>query len=903
MASPATNRAQSARRSRAADLLRERQSGREDYFTFEWILLIATFVVAGLVYFLFTPYTYQLDELKNTFLWTLTPFLFAAVVIGAPLAGMSWRTHASTFLFGGFVLSMIVSWFLNPHRAVGERVVWFQLACATFTVIFAWFMNSENKMRKTMMFFVLVSFAAVVLGLLMFGNLGFPAMLYQHAKSEKWGPEWITLFYTLKESKEMYSTILNPDFFAAFLIMMIPTSLAMFFVEDHVWFKVLSITTFLLMLVCLFFTNSNDSFMAIVLMAIIFLVLSISHLREMISLKVLITFLVGLVFLGATIAILMLPQLASTWDFKADALEGRKILWSGGFWPWLYRDDPTRSHIDLVSFLFGTGPGGYRFYFPVFRRADFFDNQINNVTTFSHNYYIDILCEFGLFGFVFFMAFYGKVLWDGVRQVFTTTNPSHRFYQIACITGLIGIALQNFFSPNNRWAVCAMIFYSLFGLSMGIHHLDRPGENHLKDSDRPLAPIIRIAMGLLAVVFIFRSAPQGIQYFDAAMSNANGLKYMEIVDEYEDLPPQQAKDLLERARIDLENAIKVNPTFVTTYYKLGHVYNQLGDMDKAIKTYETLERLNPNYSEIHLNLGIMYSTYADSLEGEKRFEYLEKAFREAREAARQEVKPNVQWIAGVIGEHYAREILAVGKPGELVKKDLKTGASISKAEEAASAIYEEVKAYYRSVLDYEPRLPEYVAERKQYYPKAMEKLLTICYMTDDKKGTEDILKRSYREDPNNRDALVALLAFVNREFSVDRKLEFLESVTHNDPVNVDLRKTLAQAYKDAGQMDKYVTELKRIQALEPGNEPALASHYLALKKQGKAEEAAAVAAKLEAIGVSADQFSTGILTNFSVTSPPQLIRKRPGTSQTLQRRQLLTSATLATTAADVQTSR
>jgi tetratricopeptide (TPR) repeat protein len=907
VASPTTRGAQGARRGRGADLLRERRTSDEDYFTFEWILLFASFVVIGLIYFLFTPYTHQLDEIKNTFLWTLTPFLFAAVVLGAPLARMSWRTHASTFLFGGFVLSILISWLVNPQKAVGERVVWFQLACATFTVIFAWFMNSESKMRKTMMFFVLVCLGAVTLGLLMFGNLGFPAMVYEHARKAKWGPEWITLFYTLKESKEMYSTILNPDFFAAFLIMTLTFPLAMFFVEEHVTFKVLAVTTFLLMLVCLFFTNSNDSFMALILSAIVFLVLSISHIRQMISRRVLITFIVGLLFLGATIFILMLPQLSRTWEFKAAALEGRKILWSGGFWPWLYQDDYTRSNIDIVSFLFGTGPGGYRFYFPFFRRADFFDNQINNVTTFSHNYYIDILCEFGLVGFLLFMGFYGKVLWDGVRQVFTTSNPSHRYYQIACITGLIGISLQNFFSPNNRWAVCATIFFCLFGLSMGIHHLDRPGKTNLKDSDRPLAPIFRIALGILAVLFIFRSAPQGIRYFDAAMYNANGLKYMEIADEYSDTHPQQAQDLLERARIDFESAIKINPTFATTYYKLAHVYNQLGDMEKAIETYERLEQINPNYSEIHLNLGIMYSTYADALEGEERFKFLEKAYKEMREAARQEVKPNVQWIAGIIGEHYAREIMEQGKAGTLAPKaDVGAGTSMSEAQQAAFAIYDEVKKYYRTVLDYEPKLPEYVAERKEYYPRAMQKLLTICYMTEDDACTEEILKRMYAEDPNNKDALTALLAFLERKVSVEKKLEFLEMASHNDPVNAAMRKTLAQAYRDAGEMDKYVAELKRIQALEPEDYPAAASLYLALQQQGKQQEAAAIAARLNEAGVDPEQFSTGTLSGYSITSPPQLIKRIERTSDTLVTTEgelVPATSTLATTAVDTRTSR
>ena len=56
----------------------------------------------------------------------------------------------------------------------------------------------------------------------------------------------------------------------------------------------------------------------------------------------------------------------------------------------------------------------------------------------------------------------------------TRRTGSHQFYQIACIAGLSGVALQNFFSPNNRWAVAGMMYWTMFGLSMGIARLDMP---------------------------------------------------------------------------------------------------------------------------------------------------------------------------------------------------------------------------------------------------------------------------------------------------------------------------------------------------------------------------------------------------------------------------------------------
>src|SRR5690606_29713800 len=79
---------------------------------------------------------------------------------------------------------------------------------------------------------------------------------------------WATLFYTLFNSHgDMYSFILNSDFYAAFLVMLIPIALSMFFVEQRTWFKVLALLSVLLMNVCLFLTNSNDSFISMFLLA------------------------------------------------------------------------------------------------------------------------------------------------------------------------------------------------------------------------------------------------------------------------------------------------------------------------------------------------------------------------------------------------------------------------------------------------------------------------------------------------------------------------------------------------------------------------------------------------------------------------------------------------------------
>jgi tetratricopeptide (TPR) repeat protein len=834
-----------ARQRRAAPDPKIRQliSGKptEDYFTFDWMLLFATYVVMALIFFLFTPYTHQLDEIKNMFLMSLPPFLFLAAVYGKDFSTFSWKTHGSTILLGALVAEMLISWLLNPYKLIGERVVWFQLSCMTFTVVFAWYMDTEAKLRKTMLFYVLTSFAATAIGLFLYAGRGFTDQIYAAMKQSRfWSPQAKNLMLTLATSKEMYSTILNSDFFAAYLVMTIPIPLSMFFVEKRLFLRALAATTFLLMNVCLVFTNSNDSFMSMVFLTYpIYFLLAFRHFRKInIPGRLLATFLAGSAVLFVTVFVLMIPKLSQTWDFKTSALEGRKVLWSGGFWPWLYRNDVTKTHLDWIAIIFGTGPGGYRFYFPVFRRPDFFDNQINNVTTFGHNFYLDYLLEFGLVGLLLFLAFYGRVLYDGARQVLRRdpsdsgdlhTSPTQAasarlapeirevlcYYQIAILAGLSGIALQNFFSPNNRWAVCGMIYWSLFGLSMGIHHIENPGRPSALSTR--LGHNIRYAALALGVLFLVRSTPQGIDHFRGAIEHGLGLTYMEIADYRE----EDKTRYLEKAKEHFLQAIAINPTFASSYYKLAHVYNQLGEVDNAIRVYEALDRVFPHYSEIHLNMGIMYSVKAADLPNEKeKLEMLEKAYSQIKEAARQELKPNVQWIAGMIGKQLVSLYEDLAEPN--APADAKALAEkLNPNNKRVQEIREELKQYYRNIIEYVPKLEEYQVERKKYYEKAENELVALAFLTRKLDEAEELLAKLYREDPSRTKHLAQLLALYDKRGKTKEKLAFLEDVTHGAPTDVGLRRILAEAYRDAGENKKYLAELRKIEVIDPNNEYAL----------------------------------------------------------------------------------
>lgn len=890
--------------SSAAAILKSKGSARitEDYTSFGWLMLILTFITITLISFLFTPFTHQLDEIKNVLLMLCPPLLLLATLYKMDFSAFTWKRGGALILLGLYFVSMVVSWLVNPYKLTGESVIWFNLGVATFTVVFAWFMNTENKLRKTMQFFVWLTLASTLLGLFLYAGRYMEGFYEKYKNMQPWG----TLFYTLFSSHgDMYSFILNSDFYAAFLVMMIPLILSMFFVEQRTGTKILALSTFLLANLCLFLTNSNDSFIAMGIAYILYFIIGYRYVKEWgLSRRFVLACVIwGVIALAFTL-VMMWPKLNATYDFKSEAFEGRRVLWGGGYWPWIYGDHLDGKSPDLISIIFGTGPGGYRHYFPWFRRPDFFDQQINNVTSFGHNFYLDTLLEQGLIGLVLLIGFIVRVFADGLRQIRTTQHRTHLFYQLAILVGLVGISIQNFSSPNNRWAVAGMIYWTMFGLSIGLAALENPPVSGDNNASRiggiPVSKISWWAAMALAIVFVLRCVFPGMQFIDywrGAALNASGLRAMESV--YPGMDPAMRKQLLTESRANFEAAITANPTFATSYYKLGHVYNQLDDMQKAIDTYEDLDKVWANYSEVQLNLGIMYAQKAatltqnirtnqakaqellqqmqtttgsrrKALEDEynqlqeqiasavkslpqNREKLMETSYQHMKEAAHQSLKPNTQYLTGTIG----RELVSIyEEQGQ---------------QEKADQLREEIKQYFQSLIDYSPKLPELQADQKEFYPKAQSQLLALAQETKNDQEAITVLKRMVKDNPDNPLMLQALLETYDHAKQPKEKLDYLEKAVHADPTDADLRLSLAQAYKAAGQPDKYLAELRRVEVLRPDDKDLLRNIYTAYQQTSNTAALKAYEDKLTSAGIS----PADILTTPTTQSTTQTILTQP----------------------------
>jgi tetratricopeptide (TPR) repeat protein len=71
------------------------------------------------------------------------------------------------------------------------------------------------------------------------------------------------------------------------------------------------------------------------------------------------------------------------------------------------------------------------------------------------------------------------------------------------------------------------------------------------------------------------------------------------------------KEEIEKAIVDFNKAIEVNPKFFKAYYCRGHIFANLEEYDKAIGDLNMAIKINPKYGKAYNGLGIVYNSKND----------------------------------------------------------------------------------------------------------------------------------------------------------------------------------------------------------------------------------------------------------------------------------------------------
>lgn len=605
-----------------------------------WVSLAFWFfcLVVGVLIFIFTPHTYQLDDIKilvmhvggmGCLLAFLTLWLQGEVDAPPKWLSFPWIAFVAANWLSCLAMHLGIgaptdgpspefnAAMRNALVTTGIDNAWFYLTLSGFVFLGAAVLRTRRMAERALRFWLLMALATTFLGLFHYG--GGMGVLYKTPFIDDLPNtnRWKNLVYTFMMNRTMLSTILNEQFFGNFLVMLMPASMA------AIWFSLARIKASK--------ERGEDSFAPFVWIAAsgaafalsaVCMLLTFQKSSTMLVVPVVIAFFVLLHF-GAGIKLLRIPYLGT-------ALVGTGALLAGALW--LARADLQTRFITMEAsmtprrIMFGAAwqqfldypilgacPGSFRILFPTYRDPDFHLFRIANVTNFSHNWALDMLCEVGIVGFGAYVVLLGALVWFGWRAIRTCADPTLRVGVIGMLLGIGAILVANLATPMTRWPIGGGTLHAFIGTAIGIIVLalrgNRPAPRSAPlpwDATR-IAAVVLLAVAVPATAYVYRWQKN---VWEANKLNATGVTLLDATDALGSPSALRsdptAVNYISRAIADFNAAIKLDPNRPTTHYKLAYAYNRMDELQKALEAYMNLQQISPDYSEINYNLGVIY---------------------------------------------------------------------------------------------------------------------------------------------------------------------------------------------------------------------------------------------------------------------------------------------------------
>lgn len=389
----------------------------------------------------------------------------------------------------------------------------------------------------------------------------------------------------------------NPNFFAGFLVPVIPLTFAVQKVCTFPRIRRLMWGLLFLELVALILTFSKGGLLGlIVAMAFYFAVLVFSKTQKLIKPLV-------LILLSLSIASWFLWSPEHGTAAGEDKIVEVVMLSTGA------RTEIYRSTMDMIrdNPLMGVGPGLYVKYLPEYRTPELtlFHPPQMFLINHAHSEYLEQAAELGIPGLLLFLW----IVFVALRSALSSTGKTEleKTLSLGIAAGLVGILVQNVFSVNLRKTPSMLNFWTFIGLAVCLR---TPMTERTAIKIRPM---LRIIASLLAA-WIALSIPltqskklivdlllrEGGRHLKQGSANAGG-----------------------RA---LSKAIRLQPGRVEGYYWLGSIYFRTGDYSRAIEEFEKVVALQGNFVNTIFNLA---TSYAKNNEPEKAIQAYKKALQSA----------------------------------------------------------------------------------------------------------------------------------------------------------------------------------------------------------------------------------------------------------------------------------
>ncbi len=407
------------------------------------------------------------------------------------------------------------------------------------------------------------------------------------------------IFYIQEKTPVIPSTFGNPNFFSAYLLLLLPLPLvlSLYFLKKRRILPLLGLSSlFILALILIIVIRSRAAYIGI-LASFVYLIFYFR--KEILGGKrkiYLLLFVFLLLISGALFTVTHLTSLKEAWEKElSQGTVGIRVkIWEGTW------------RMIKAKPLTGWGIGTYHLIYPRFRIPSYFLNPHSvNATVHAHNEFLEIWSETGIVGLTLFLWIIFLLYREGTQ---IKGGEKENFLVPGILSGITGLLVNNLFGVNLRFPASPVLLFFLMGF---IYSLRAEKKKFIRSKVfPPMVNSIVISSLILLSAWVYH-----LEVIKPLLSSVHLKKGIEY-----------------RYNLEWEKAIKEynlslywNPYNLRTLYRLGFAYASTGRLEKALQTYLRLKEIAPYYAEIDFNLGTLYLQKG---EWDKALKFLEKA-REA----------------------------------------------------------------------------------------------------------------------------------------------------------------------------------------------------------------------------------------------------------------------------------
>jgi len=367
------------------------------------------------------------------------------------------------------------------------------------------------------------------------------------------------------------STFGNINYFASFLIQVLPLCFALFLIiKSNTKIEsgadkarcLVALFSGLFVLIALLITETRAALFAAIISLTIFSILLVKI--ELLSRQVAIR--MGLVVLVSIIIVILVK---ANLDSDRFSLLLRKETWWPRLVPWQTAWD---SFLSAPFFGHGLGSSYQLFFEYVAPDSRLFSS--NRSYNHVHNEILQVLQEGGVFGGVVYLGFWVAPMVLGVKFVLNSNNTLElRLMLAAIVSGLLAYHIHGLFSVAPRMISSRLIAYSLLACSLAILFQKRTNVE-TSTLRKSLLAVILIFLIIVILVFLTPFLQGQYLYSKTLIESDRKIEFVELVDYSEDIYmlDAAAKGAFESEEIGPLLAITKKASELFPYYREIDVY-------------------------------------------------------------------------------------------------------------------------------------------------------------------------------------------------------------------------------------------------------------------------------------------------------------------------------------------